>query len=89
MEIENVSQKLSSSGRTLVHFAEVCQGGTSGQNSLRRTHEVARTVGFREAARWIRRMNPSLWYQESTWTVDRDSGAIRSFRGFGVCKSRV
>jgi hypothetical protein len=53
MEIENVSQKLSSSGRTLVHFTEVVKEETSGQNSPRRTPEVARTVGSREAARWI------------------------------------
>jgi hypothetical protein len=58
MEIENASQKLSSSGRTLIHFAEAVKEETIGQNSPRRTPEVARTVGSREAARWIGEEEP-------------------------------
>jgi hypothetical protein len=53
MEIENVSQKLSISGRTLVHFAEAVKEETSGLNSLWRIHEVARTMGFSEVVRRI------------------------------------
>jgi hypothetical protein len=54
MGIEDAVQKLSSSGRTLVHFAEVVKEETSGQNSLRRTPEVTGTVGSRIVAEWIR-----------------------------------
>jgi hypothetical protein len=50
MEIENVSQRLSSSERTLVHFTEVVKEETSGRNSLWRIHEIARTVGSRRVA---------------------------------------
>jgi hypothetical protein len=53
MNIGNVSQKLSSSGRTLVHFIEAIKEGISGRNSLRRTPKVARTMGFHEAVKRI------------------------------------
>jgi hypothetical protein len=37
----------------LVHFTEAIKEGMSGQNSPRRTLEVARTMGFREVAKRI------------------------------------
>jgi hypothetical protein len=54
MGIEDTVQKLSSSGRTLVHFAEVIKEKTSDQNSPRRTPEVTGTVGSRIVVEWIR-----------------------------------
>jgi len=54
MEIESVSQKLSSSRRTLVHFAGAIKEETSGQNSLWRIHDIARTVGSRRVAEKLR-----------------------------------
>jgi hypothetical protein len=44
-------QKLSSSGRVLVHFTEVVKERTSNWNSLWRIHEVVRTMGFSEFPR--------------------------------------
>jgi hypothetical protein len=67
--IEVTSQKLSSSGRTLVHLAEVVKEETSGQNSPWRTCEAARTVGFSEAGRRLSMDESTL--QEVRLNVDR------------------
>jgi hypothetical protein len=47
-------QKLSSSGRTLVHFAGAVKEEMRGQNSPWRIHEVARAVGSKGVESWIR-----------------------------------
>jgi hypothetical protein len=88
---EIIAQELSSSGRTLVHFTEVIKEEASGGNSPWRTHEVARTVGSRGVARWIRigrTHHFGIRNQRGPLIVIRCESS-RSFRGFGVRKSGV
>jgi hypothetical protein len=54
MEIENVSQRLGSSERTLVYLEKVVKEETSGRNNLWRIHEIARTIGSRRDAEKLR-----------------------------------
>jgi hypothetical protein len=58
--------------KNLGSFCNSCRGGTSDQNSPKRTSEVTRTVRSRGIARWIREDEPINWYQESTWIIDHD-----------------
>jgi hypothetical protein len=72
-EIQNVTQKVKFRGKNIGSFhRDSSRSESDDQNSPWRTHEVTRTKGFREDARWIGEDEPITLVSGINVDIDRD-----------------